>query len=52
MEQAALQLSREPRALPQLVMKDRGQDIFDYEADDFAFEAYDPHPHISAPVAV
>jgi thymidylate synthase len=35
-----------------MVMKDRGQDIFSYEAEDFAFEAYDPHPHISAPVAV
>ena len=31
---------------------DRGQDLFGYEAEDFVFEAYDPHPHISAPVAV
>ena len=52
LEQAQLQLSREPRPLPQLILKDRGQSIFDYEPDDFAFEAYDPHPHISAPVAV
>ena len=52
LEQARIQLSREPRSLPRLVMKDRGQDIFSYEAEDFAFEAYDPHPHISAPVAV
>ena len=52
LEQARQQLGREPRALPRLVMKDRGQSIFDYEADDFAFEAYDPHPHIAAPVAV
>ena len=52
MEQAALQLSREPRALPKLVMKDRGQGLFDYEPEDFSFEGYDPHPHISAPVAV
>ena len=52
LEQARLQLSREPRPLPRLVMKDRGQAIFDYEAEDFAFEAYDPHPHIAAPVAV
>ena len=51
-EQARQQLSREPRSLPQLVMKDRGQSLFEYEADDFAFEAYDPHPHIAAPVAV
>ena len=39
-------------ALPQLVIKDRGQGLFDYEADDFVFENYEPHPHISAPVAV
>jgi thymidylate synthase len=34
------------------VIKDRGQDLFNYEPEDFVFEAYDPHPHISAPVAV
>ncbi len=50
--QARLQLSREPRPLPRLILKDRGQGLFDHEPDDFAFEAYDPHPHISAPVAV
>ncbi len=33
-------------------LKDRGQAIDDYEPEDFAFEAYDPHPHIAAPVAV
>ena len=52
LEQARLQLTREPRALPRLVIKDRGQGLFDYEADDFLFENYEPHPHISAPVAV
>ena len=51
-EQARLQLSRDPRPLPKLMLKDRGQGLFDYEAEDFAFDAYDPHPHISAPVAV
>jgi thymidylate synthase len=35
-----------------LVLKDRGQSLLDYDSDDFAFENYDPHPHISAPVAV
>jgi len=34
------------------VIKDRGQCLFDYEAEDFVFENYEPHPHISAPVAV
>ena len=52
LEQARLQLTREPRPLPRLVIKDRGQAIFDYEPEDFVFEAYEPHPHISAPVAV
>ena len=47
-----LQLTRDPRPLPQLVLKDRGQPIDSYEPEDFAFEAYDPHPHIAAPVAV
>jgi thymidylate synthase len=45
-------VSREPRRLPKLMIKDRGQGLFDYEAEDFVFEAYDPHPHIAAPVAV
>ena len=52
LEQARLQLSREPRTLPRLVIKDRGQGLFGYEPDDFVFENYEPHPHISAPVAV
>ena len=51
-EQVRLQLNRDPRPLPQLVLKDRGQAIDAFEPDDFAFENYDPHPHISAPVAV
>jgi len=51
-EQARLQLSREPRPLPVLVMNDRGQAIDAYEPEDFAFAGYDPHPHIAAPVAV
>jgi thymidylate synthase len=52
LEQARLQLSREPKPLPRLMLKDRGQGLFGYEPEDFAFEAYDPHPHIAAPVAV
>ncbi|MEA2424129.1 MAG: thymidylate synthase, partial [Thermoleophilaceae bacterium] len=40
------------RPLPRLVIKDRGQGLFDYEADDFTFEDYEPHPHIAAPVAI
>jgi len=52
LDQARLQLSRDPRALPTLVMADRGQAIDAYEPEDFAFEAYDPHPHIAARVAI
>jgi len=52
LEQARLQLTREPRKLPQLRIKDRGQDLFGYELEDFEVSDYDPHPHIAAPVAV
>jgi thymidylate synthase len=46
------QLRREPRSLPQLVIKRRPASIFDYTAEDFEFEAYDPHPAIKAPIAI
>lgn len=51
-EQVQLQLSREPRPYPTLVIKRRPATISDYEFEDFAIEAYDPHPAIKAPVAV
>jgi thymidylate synthase len=51
-EQVALQLSREPRPYPTLVIRRRPASIFDYEFEDFAVEGYDPHPAIRAPVAV
>jgi thymidylate synthase len=52
LEQAALQLGREPRALPRLSILRRPPSIFDYAFEDFVFEGYDPHPAIRAPVAV
>ncbi len=52
LDQARLQLSRDPRPLPQLRIKDRGQDLLGYELEDFEVLGYDPHPHIPAPVAV
>ncbi|BDG43529.1 thymidylate synthase [Parageobacillus caldoxylosilyticus] len=52
MEQAKLQLTREPRPLPKLVIKRKPASIFEYEFDDFEIVDYDPHPHIKAPVAV
>jgi thymidylate synthase len=51
-EQAKLQLTREPRPLPKLVIKRKPESIFDYKFEDFEIVNYDPHPHIKAPVAV
>ena len=52
LEQAQLQLSRAPRPLPTLKINPQVKDIFAFRIDDFTIEAYDPHPHIAAPVAV
>ncbi|HOB46971.1 MAG TPA: thymidylate synthase [Zoogloea sp.] len=52
LEQTKLQLSREPRALPTMRINPEVKDIFAFTIDDFTLEGYDPHPHISAPVAV
>ncbi len=52
LEQTRLQLAREPRALPQLRLNQAVTDIFAFRFEDFTLEGYDPHPHISAPVAV
>ena len=52
LEQTKLQLSREPRALPTMRINPEVKDIFTFTIDDFTLEGYDPHPHISAPVAV
>jgi thymidylate synthase len=51
-EQAKLQLTREPRPLPKLVIKRKPDSIFDYKFEDFEIVDYHPHPHIKAPVAV
>lgn len=51
-EQAKEQLSREPKPFPKLVIKRKPDSLFDYTIDDFELEGYDPHPAISAPVAV
>ena len=51
-EQARLQLSREPRALPTMRINPDVRSIFDFKFEDFTLENYDPHPHIKAPVAV
>ena len=52
LEQARLQLSRRPRPLPRILLNPRITSIFDFRYEDFALEAYDPHPHIRAPISV
>ena len=51
-EQVREQLSRAPRQLPRLRILRKPATIYDYRFEDFALDGYDPHPHISAPVAV
>ncbi len=46
------QLKREPKVLPNLVIKRKPDSIFDYELEDFEFEGYDPYPGIKAPIAI
>ena len=52
LEQARLQLTRQPRPLPTLRMNPEAKDLFALRYEDFALEGYDPHPHIKAAVAV
>jgi thymidylate synthase len=52
LEQAQLQLSREPRPLPQMKLNPEVESIFDFRYEDFTLENYDPYPLIKAPVAV
>ncbi len=52
LEQAALQLGREPRPLPVMRLNPAVTDLFAFRFDDFTLEGYDPHPAIRAEVAV
>ena len=52
LEQARLQLTRAPRPLPRLRLDPAVTSLFDFRFEDVALEAYDPHPHIRAEVAV
>lgn len=51
-EQAQLQLTREPRKLPRMVINPEVKSIFDFKYEDFQLVDYDPHPHIKAGVSV
>ena len=52
LEQADLQLTRQPRPLPQMKIKAEVDSLFDFKYEDFEIVGYDPHPGIRAPVAV
>jgi thymidylate synthase len=52
LEQARLQLSREPRPLPRMHLNPEVRSIFDFRFEDFRLEGYQSHPHIKAAVAV
>lgn len=52
LEQAETQLQRQPRPLPTLSLNPEVRSLFEFQYEDFHLENYDPHPRISAPVAV
>lgn len=52
LDQAKLQLTREPRTLPTMNINPEVKDIFGFKYEDFELVNYDPHPHIKAAVAV
>lgn len=51
-EQAKLQLTRDPRPLPKMKINPNVKSIFDFQYEDFELNDYDPHPHIKATVSV
>lgn len=52
LEQARLQLTREPRPLPRMRLNPEVRRVLDFQFSDFQLEGYRPHPHIRAPIAV
>ena len=52
LEQADLQLAREPLALPTMKLNPEVKDLFDFRFEDFELQNYEAYPHIKAPVAV
>lgn len=51
-EQVQLQLTREPRPLPRMIINPDINDIFNFHYEDFTLQDYNPHPHIAGTVAV
>ena len=52
LEQVKLQLTREPRALPKMIINPEVKDLFSFQYEDFSLQNYDPHPHIAGVVSV
>ncbi|HEY8278027.1 MAG TPA: thymidylate synthase [Bdellovibrionota bacterium] len=52
LEQARLQLTREPRALPTMKIDPSVRNLFDFKFEHFTLDGYDPHPAIKAPISV
>lgn len=52
LDQVKLQLTREPRPLPKMILNPEVKNIFDFQYEDFRLEGYDPHPHIPGVVSV
>ena len=52
LEQVKIQLSREPRKLPKLIINPDVKSIFDFKFEDFQLTEYDPHPHIKGEIAI
>ena len=52
LEQVKLQLTREPRPLPRMVLNPDVKNIFNFGYEDFQLTGYDPHPHIKGEVAI
>jgi thymidylate synthase len=51
-EQAKLQLTRQPKALPKMIINPDVKDIFSFKFEDFELQGYEPDAHIKAPIAV
>ncbi len=51
-EQVKLQMTREPKNLPKMIINPEVKSIFDFKFEDFKLEGYDPHPHIKGEIAI